>query len=399
MTSEQPTISDQPTRTRPESPLTSSGWTLASIGVVSALLAAVTGWIELGLIAAGCGLALLIAVPYVLGLSDVDIERTIEPQRVEVGGKATAHLSIATRSWAPATPQRVIETIDGQPHVVQLPRLSATHAHESSYPLPTGQRGVFTIGPAYMTRTDPLHVMKRDVGHSATATLWVHPRVMPVASLAAGLAKDLEGPTFDTSPAGDIAFHTVREYSLGDDIRHVHWMSTARAGSLMVRHYVDNRLAQVVTLVDDRSAAYASPADRELAYDIGASITVSLLAASKPVGLRVGSTTIKTLAETSTSAAILDSLAASPGRNDGELDDEVHELLMAERAASVFVLVTGLDDPLALTPIVDVARRSAAVILVQVGTAARHQTPIPGCRTISAASLHDFVRQWDQLAR
>ena len=52
-----------------------------------------------------------------------------------------------------------------------------------------------------------------------------------VRPLPAGFAKDLEGPTTDASPAGDVAFHAMRPYRLGDDPRHIHWMSTARTGS------------------------------------------------------------------------------------------------------------------------------------------------------------------------
>ena len=69
--------------------------------------------------------------------------------------------------------------------------------------------------------------------------------------LPVGFAKDLEGPTSDASPAGDIAFHALRPYQLGDDHRHIHWMSTARTGTLMVRHYVDNRRPTLAVLLDD----------------------------------------------------------------------------------------------------------------------------------------------------
>ena len=254
-------------RANPQIPLTVAGWTIVGVTLTCGALALALSWLELGMLAIGGAVALAVCVPFVLGISDLDLQRTLEPAHVEVGGEAVAHLTITGRSWAPTPAQTVVEMIDGQPHLLRLPALSVANDHKSSYRLPTNRRGVFTIGPAYATRSDPFGLMQRDVGHSSTATLRVHPRVRPVASLAAGFVKDLEGPTFDTSPAGDIAFHTVREYSFGDDIRHVHWMSTARAGSLMVRHYVDNRLATVVTLVDDRKAGfcllYTSPSPRD----------------------------------------------------------------------------------------------------------------------------------------
>jgi len=44
----------------------------------------------------------------------------------------------------------------------------------------------------------------------------------------AGRARDLDGPTFDSSPQGSAAFHTLRDYVPGDERRHIHWRSTAR---------------------------------------------------------------------------------------------------------------------------------------------------------------------------
>ena len=118
------------------------------------------------------------------------------------------------------------------------------------YPLPTARRGVVQVGPALIVKTDLLHLMRREIEQTGVQTLWVHPRVAALAPLPVGFAKDLEGPTSDASPAGDVAFHALREYELGDDHRHIHWMSTARTGTLMVRHYVDNRRPSITAVVD-----------------------------------------------------------------------------------------------------------------------------------------------------
>ena len=109
------------------------------------------------------------------------------------------------------------------------------------YPLPTARRGVVDVGPALIVKTDLLGLMRREIAQTDVDRLWVHPRVAALGPLPVGFAKDLEGPTSDASPAGDVAFHALREYELGDDHRHIHWMSSARTGTLMVRHYVDNR--------------------------------------------------------------------------------------------------------------------------------------------------------------
>lgn len=54
-------------------------------------------------------------------------------------------------------------------------------------------------------------------------------------------------------------FHT-REYVPGDDLRHVHWPSTAKSGELMVRHEADEETLHALIVVD--LAADPEPNDR-----------------------------------------------------------------------------------------------------------------------------------------
>ena len=54
----------------------------------------------------------------------------------------------------------------------------------------------------------------------------------------------------------DLAFHALREYVPGDDLRHVHWRSSARAGELLVRQYHDTRRNHATVVVDADPAAY-----------------------------------------------------------------------------------------------------------------------------------------------
>ena len=56
----------------------------------------------------------------------------------------------------------------------------------------------------------------------------VRPPMVPLDSLGAGLLRDLEGVTTDAVSASDLAFHALREYVPGDDLRHIHWRSSAK---------------------------------------------------------------------------------------------------------------------------------------------------------------------------
>ena len=138
-------------------------------------------------------------------------------------------------------------------------------------PLP---RGVLRIGPARMRRTDPLGLRVGSASWAAPVELFVRPRMVAIDALGIGSVRDLEGTPSDEISMSDLAFHALREYVVGDDLRHVHWRSSARTGELHVRQYHDTRRTHVVVLVDDHAEAYASRAEFELAMSIAASVLV-----------------------------------------------------------------------------------------------------------------------------
>src|SRR5690606_32014552 len=76
----------------------------------------------------------------------------------------------------------------------------------------------------------------------------------------------------------DLAFHTLREYSPGDDRRYIHWRSSAKRISsgqtLLVKQFQDTRRTQLLVVVDGDRRSYAEDADFELAISVGASIAV-----------------------------------------------------------------------------------------------------------------------------
>ena len=75
-------------------PLTASGWTIAVLAVVAYAGGWILGWVELMVVAAGCLLVLLVALPFVIGRLQLDVERTLEPERVTVGDRAVAVMRV-----------------------------------------------------------------------------------------------------------------------------------------------------------------------------------------------------------------------------------------------------------------------------------------------------------------
>jgi len=377
-------------------PFTITGAIVAVLGVGCYVAGWQLGWIELMVVAAGCLAALAIAVAFVVGRLAIQIDRDVDPDRVMVGEPAGALLTARNPGRRPTRSIVVDEHIGPNIVPVTVPTLAPGGEHRTFYQLPTNRRSRVRIGPAEVVRADPLGLLRRRVGHAPATDLWVHPRWSLVSALPSGFAKDLEGPTSDASPSGDIAFHALRPYQLGDDRRHIHWMSTARSGTLMVRHYVDNRRPTLAVLLDDESAPYGD--DRfEVAVEIVTSLVLSSLALQLPIAARSTSEWILGRLHPQGRDGVLETLTLiEPRPESGSLVLAAAELSRVEPATSAIAIVTGTRPAAELLPTVTHLRSLARVIVIVVdepnGTAVRS---LPGATVINVSSLDEFRAGWN----
>ena len=236
---------------------TPAGRAALLVAVAAWLLGIRLGWQELFLVAACCALALLIAVGFVIG-----------------GRASTSPSSLTRRGSASARPRRDgssrptgrrarlralgVEVPVGRGRATfQLPSLAGGASHDELFVVPTDRRAVIPIGPPSAVRTDPLGLLRRDAVEQTTVELFVHPKIIGLDSLSPGLQRDLEGQATRDLSTSDLAFHTLRDYVTGDDWRHVHWRSSAKAGRLLVRQFQDTRRSQLTVVVDGARAATA----------------------------------------------------------------------------------------------------------------------------------------------
>lgn len=376
-------------------PLTASGWTILLLGVAAYVAGWLLGWVELLVIAAGCLLVLAAAVPFVVGRLALDVERELEPERVTVGEPAVAVMSVRNPRRTPISSRTIEEHVGPRPLRLDIPPLGPGRATEAVYALPTARRGTVTIGPALIVKNDLLGLMRREIAQTDTHTLWVHPRVAALKALPVGFAKDLEGPTSDTSPAGDVAFHALREYELGDDHRHIHWMSSARSGTLMVRHYVDNRRPILTVVVDTEIDSYRSELQFDVAIEVAASLGVSSLMQGQPLALWLNRDVLMGQNRPSTRQTLLDRLTLAEGATGTDISDAALHALRAESGTSALVLVTGNVPTDRFLRMASVARRTARVILVRCWPEGdRLPGVLPGARVIDVHDLAGFQAAW-----
>ena len=250
------------------------------------------GYPELTVIGTSALVALTFAVGFTLWPARLAVTRRAEPDRVSRDEPCQVELTARNASRLRVATMVAVDPCG--PSLVPVPLVRLRPGHDSivSYPVPTRRRGVVTLGPLRVVRRDPLGLIEVTRSHGEPDRVWVYPTAYPLAAVPAGVARSLDGRV-DRVPHGSITFDTLREYVIGDELRHVHWRTTARIGTLMVREHVDTSLPRLVVLLDDRAAAYPplAPdgvvADFESACEAAASIVLAALRADLAVSLHL----------------------------------------------------------------------------------------------------------------
>ena len=218
--------------------------------------------------------------------------RDIYPSRVTRGEAAVALLTVVNRSRWSGVQVDVREAFGDGELAVPLPHVPRGGRREVGYPLPTGRRGVHTVGPLLMRRAGSFGFFRREQAQAQQLSLFVHPATHPVPLGAALRAQRWDSSTTDAAPDGAITFHRLREYLPGDDLRLIHWRSSARMDTLMVRHNIDVSLPQTTVLLVTDPASYHDPELFEEAVEVAASAVLPPATAGLPVRLWTSDGTI-----------------------------------------------------------------------------------------------------------
>lgn len=260
--------------------VTTFGWTVLLAGVIAYVVAARFGWVELRVLAAACFAALLLSALTVLGRTRLDVSLQLDPSRVVAGESAAGRVVLVNRGRGRLRSLDLELPVGETSARFSLPDLGVGAEHEELFVIPTTRRGVIDVGPATTVRADPLGLLQRVVPWTARQRLYVHPRTVPLEGLNGGLLRDLEGRTTEEISNSDLAFHALREYTPGDDRRHIHWKTSAKVGAFaddgkfMVRQYLDTRRSHFVLVVDGERQHYLADDDFETAVSVAASVVV-----------------------------------------------------------------------------------------------------------------------------
>ncbi|WP_432198042.1 DUF58 domain-containing protein [Streptomyces sp. bgisy027] len=261
--------------------LTTRGRSFLAAGIAAAVCAYVLGQSDLlrvGLLLSV--LPLVCATVLYRTRYRVSGSRRLSPARVPAGSEARVHLRMDNVSRLPTgllmLQDRVPYVLGPRPRFV-LDRVEPGGRREVSYRVRSDLRGRYPLGPLQLRLSDPFGMCELTRSFSTYDTLTVIPRVEPLPPVRfSGEAKGYgDGRQRSLALAGEDDV-IPRGYRYGDDLRRVHWRSTARYGELMVRREEQPQRARCTVLLDTRGLAFQG-AGPDSAFEWAVSGTASVL--------------------------------------------------------------------------------------------------------------------------
>lgn len=291
---------------------TKAGIAAAAFGIVALAAGRVFGIFELYMVAAA-GLALVACawLWVIVNRRSLEVRRSVSPDRLHAGNASTVTLSLSNNRLLRSPVAQITDQVEGEvradAHVPPLRRHSTTRA---SYRVPTTKRGRVEIGPMRTRVTDPFGMAATTRTSAPDASLLVLPRIDDIApppQPGGKIAQQMDRTPNRVGPSGD-EFSSLRSYVLGDDLRKVHWPSSARVGELVVRNEHIPEHGHSLVLLDVRS--HVADADT---FEQMVSAAASIVVACRERGDRVRFVTTAGVDHTADTAvgcdAILDLLA------------------------------------------------------------------------------------------
>lgn len=262
-------------------------WVLIAGAIVLWIAGSSLGWWELTVAATVIAVVLALCLLFLIGRTAYDVTLDLNRTRVVVGERAVGALTLANTGGRAILPSRVVLPVGAGRGVFDVKRLSAGESAEELFAIPTSRRTVIKVGPVSVVRGDPLGLFERVHRRDQPVDLFVHPRTVLFDGQSLGFLRDLEGlPARDLS-SDDVSFHALREYQPGDDLRHVHWRSTARTGHMMVRQYEETRRSHFVIGLSTNPGEYRDDDEFELAVSAAGSLGLRAIRDSQRVEVRV----------------------------------------------------------------------------------------------------------------
>ncbi|HEV8115947.1 MAG TPA: DUF58 domain-containing protein [Acidimicrobiales bacterium] len=323
--------------------LTRQGW-LVGLGAAALLvMGRVLGLVELfalGVVAAVLvvGSAVLVAAARL----ELEVGRAIHPARVHVGTSSRVDLTIRNLRAGGTPVLRLRDPVSGTRGAdLLVPPLGRGERTVAAYRLPTDRRGLVQIGPLEVVVGDPFGLTNLATVAAPLVALTVYPHVDPIDPLPYTTGHDPLAGAKQPNSLGRTGedFYALRPYVVGDDLRRIHWPSSARHDELLVRQNELPWQGRTTVLLDVRKAAHSGDS-LEVAVSAAASIVAATARRHDLIRLMTTNGSDSDFAPGSDHVeAIMEHLAVVPASSTGSLRRAIEMLGRRSTGGALVVLV------------------------------------------------------------
>jgi uncharacterized protein (DUF58 family) len=323
--------------------LTRQGW-LVGIGVLVLLgggrLFGLVELFALGIIAA----VLLVGAAVVVGASRLELEvgRAIHPARVQAGTPTRVELTVRNMRANRTPVLRLRDPVSGTRGAdLLLSPLGRGERTVAAYRLPTERRGLVRIGPLDVVVSDPFGLTNLATIAAPAVEVTVYPHIDPIAPLPYTTGHDPLAGARQPNSIGRTGedFYALRPYAVGDDLRRIHWPSSARHDELLVRQNELPWQGRTTVLLDVRKAAHSGDS-LEVAVSAAASIVAATARRHDLIRLVTTAGSDSDFAPGSDHVeAIMEHLAIVPAATSGSLRRAVEMLSRRSNGGAMVVIL------------------------------------------------------------
>jgi uncharacterized protein (DUF58 family) len=267
------------------------GWALSGAGLALILLWYALGETELLLTGLILILAQTVAIVYVRSRKpQLEVNRRLGSSTVHDGDTTTVTLLLdnVSRSVSHLTIEDDVNRLGVA--TFEVARLKKRESTTATYRVTCRPRGVYRVGPTTVKAGDPLGLAELSAGTGPVDRIVVYPAIEDLSGFPIIRGQDpaMQASRPEHARRGGEDFYTLREYQRGDDLRRVHWPSSAKTDQLMIRQLETPWQSRALVLLDVRSTSFESQESFEKAVSGAATIVTHLVGAGFDADLWAG---------------------------------------------------------------------------------------------------------------
>lgn len=323
---------------------TTRGWALLGAGLGLIALWWLLGDEELLMAGSFFILSVAAALAYVrLHRPEMTIGRRVGGAAVHDGDTIQVSLTLRNRGRRKVRNLNLVDSVDRLGSAgFEISALAGGGVVTASYRVLCRPRGIYRVGPSRVTTHDPLGLAELPGADGPVDHLMVYPTVERLSGFPVVRGQDpsMAASRPEHAQRGGEDFYTLREYQRGDDLRRVHWPSSAKTEQLMIRQLETPWQSRALVLLDVRQSAYESDPAFETAVSGAASVVTHLVRSGFDADLWAGD---PNAIDASNYRAAMEKLALVEPRNDVDLQ-AVATRIRQKGGGGALVIVTGTAD-------------------------------------------------------